>query len=43
MFGGLGNDTLEGDLGDDSLNGGPGIDTAIDFGELLHLFIEIDP
>lgn len=42
LVGGDGNDTLDGGHGDDSLNGGPDIDVAINFGELLHLNIEVD-
>jgi len=31
---------LEGGFGADSLDGGDGIDTANDFGEILHIIIE---
>ena len=38
-----GNDTLTGGSGNDSLDGHVGIDTATDFGELLHINIEFSP
>ena len=43
VLGASGDDELTGGTGSDRLSGGDGVDTAFDYGELLHANIEISP